>query len=44
MHVDNIMPMHVWKKMVDVEEEKRLIKNLTTDYEHYIKNGSVDEI
>jgi len=30
--------------MIDVEEEKRLIKNLTTDYEWFIKNGSMDEI
>lgn len=43
-HVDNVLPMHVWKKLIDVEEERRLIKNLTTDYEQFIKTGSVEEI
>ena len=30
--------------MIDVEEEKRLIKNLTSDYENFIKTGSIDAI
>ena len=30
--------------MIDVEHEKKLIKNLTADYEQFIKVGSIDEI
>jgi hypothetical protein len=30
--------------MIDVEHEKKLIKNLTADYEQLIKVGSIDEI
>jgi len=38
-NVDNIFPEQVWKSMIDVEEEKRLIKNLSLDYDKFIKHG-----
>ena len=30
--------------MIDVYHEKKLIKNLTSDYDKFIKVGSIDEI
>lgn len=30
--------------MVNIEDEKRLISNLTVDYDKFIRHGSVDEI
>ena len=40
--VDNVFPEKVWQDMINVEEEKNLIKNLTVEYDRYIKNSTVD--
>jgi hypothetical protein len=43
-NINRLLPEKVFNKMVDVDVERKLIKNLTVDYERFIRQGSIDEI